>query len=161
LEQQNLHSIFTALVKEHERVVYKICYMYADSAPDRQDLYQEVMLQLWKSYPAFRGEAKFSTWLYQVALNTAIAGLRKSKRSIVDYTDADLPDMADTGRDTEQLDLLHRAIARLNQVEKAIVMLYLENKTYDEMQEVMGIPNGALRVKMTRIKDKLRDITKQ
>jgi len=135
--------------------------MYADNAVNRQDLYQEIMLQLWRSYPGFRGDSKFSTWLYQVALNTAIAGLQKSKRSVVDYTDAALPDIATQNADNEQLEMLHSAIAQLNPIEKAIIMLYLDDKTYEEMQEIMGISNGTLRVKMNRIKEKLRDITKK
>jgi RNA polymerase sigma-70 factor (ECF subfamily) len=135
--------------------------MYADNATYRQDLYQEIVLQAWKGYKGFRGEAKFSTWLYQVAINTAIAGLRKDKRSVLTYTSDDLlPDMPDNDADTTQLELLYSAIATLNEIEKAIVMLYLDDKSYDDMQEIMGIPNGALRVKMTRIKEKLRQITK-
>jgi RNA polymerase sigma-70 factor (ECF subfamily) len=135
--------------------------MYADNATYRQDLYQEIVLQAWKGYKGFRGDAKFSTWLYQVAINTAIAGLRKDKRSVLTYTpDDQLPDMPDNDADTAQLELLYSAIATLNEIEKAIVMLYLDDKSYDEMQEIMGIPNGALRVKMTRIKEKLRQITK-
>jgi len=135
--------------------------MYADNVTYRQDLYQEIVLQAWKGYKSFRGDAKFSTWLYQVAINTAIAGLRKDKESVLTHTaDGSLPDMPDARTDTEQLELLHTAIATLNEIEKAIVMLYLDDKSYDEMQEIMGISNGALRVKMTRIKEKLRQITK-
>ena len=143
-------------------MLYKVCFMYADNVTYRQDLYQEIVLQAWKGYKSFRGEAKFSTWLYQVAINTAIAGLRKDKRSVLTHTsDGSLPDMPDTSTDTEKLELLHTAIATLNEIEKAIVMLYLDDKSYDEMQEIMGIPNGALRVKMARIKEKLRQITKK
>jgi RNA polymerase sigma-70 factor (ECF subfamily) len=135
--------------------------MYADNAAGRQDLYQEIVLQVWRGYKSFRGEAKFSTWLYQVALNTAIAGLRKEKRSVLSTTaDGLLPDITDTDADNTQLELLHTAINQLNEIEKAVVMLYLDNKNYDEMQDILGIPNGALRVKMTRIKEKLRTITK-
>ena len=161
METENLHSTFTKLVREHERIIYKICYMYADNAADRQDLYQEIVLQVWQGYKNFRGDAKFSTWLYQVALNTAIAGLKREKRSVLNTTaDGRLPDIADINIDNTQLELLHTAINQLNEIEKAVVMLYLDNKSYDEMQDILGIPNGALRVKMTRIKEKLRTITK-
>ena len=135
--------------------------MYADNAADRQDLYQEIVLQVWQGYKGFRGDAKFSTWLYQVAISTAITGLKKEKRSVLTVTaDGALPDIEDLTTDNPQLELLHAAINKLNEIEKAIVMLYLDNKTYDEMEEVLGIPNGALRVKMSRIKEKLRTITK-
>ena len=142
-------------------MIRKVCFVYADNQTNRQDLYQEIVLQAWKSYQGFRGDAKFSTWLYQVAINTAIAGLRKDKRSVLKHTaDGQLPEIADHDTDTGQLELLHNAIAQLNEIEKAIVMLYLDDKSYDEMQDILGIPNGALRVKMTRIKEKLRQITK-
>lgn len=162
MKPEDIHSAFTQLIREHERMIYKVCFMYADNPTYRQDLYQEIVLQAWKGYKGFRGDAKFSTWLYQVAINTAIAGLRKDKRLNITHTpDGSLPDMADNAANNEQLEILYTAIFTLNEIEKAIVMLYLDDKSYDEMQEIMGIPNGALRVKMTRIKEKLRQITKK
>lgn len=163
MTQPDLHSTFLSLVKQHERIIYKVCYLYADNQTDRQDLYQEIVIQVWKGYQKFRGDAKFSTWLYQVAINTAIAGFRREKRSPVTFTDGMLPDIIDTdatAQETEQLEQLHAAINQLNDIEKAIVVLYLDGNSYDEMENIMGIPNGALRVKMTRIKEKLRQITK-
>ena len=159
-----MHNTFIALVKEHERIIYKICYLYACTEADRQDLYQEIIAQVWKGYQKFRGEAKFSTWLYQVAINTALAGIRKEKKSPITYGDNQtLPDRGDiSGGEAfkEQLEQLHTAINQLNEIEKALVMLYLDGNTYNEMESIMGITSGALRVKMTRIKDKLRTITK-
>src|ERR1700744_385294 len=109
--------------------------------------------------PAIQRRSKFSTWLYQVAINTAIAGFRKEKRSPLSFiADGTLPETIDTSFDTteaERSEQLHTAISQLNDIEKAIVMLYLDGKNYDEMESIMGIPNGALRVKMTRIKEKL------
>lgn len=161
MKQQAQHPTFETLIREHERIVFKICYLYANNQADRQDLYQEIVMQAWKGYPKYRGDAKFSTWLYQVAINTALTGIRLSKRSVIDYTDAVLPEISDAAdhRDKEQLDLLTEAIARLNDIEKAIIMLYLDDKNYDEMEQIMGISNATLRVKMTRIKDKLKKIT--
>lgn len=162
MKQPDLHSTFLELVKQHERIIYKVCYLYADNATDRQDLHQEILVQVWKGYQKFRGEAKFSTWLYQVAINTAIAGFRKTKNSPVSFTGGDLPEMSDTTgmNETEQLEQLHAAINQLNDIEKALVILYLDGNSYDEMENIVGIPNGALRVKMTRIKEKLRQLTK-
>jgi RNA polymerase sigma-70 factor (ECF subfamily) len=138
--------------------------MYADTEADRQDLYQEILIQVWKGYQKFRGECKFSTWLYQVAINTAIAGFRKEKKSPVIYGDSEqLPDISDANGDkayNDQLELLHQAITQLNDIEKALVMLYLDGKNYDEMESIMGMASGTLRVRMNRIKDKLRKITK-
>jgi RNA polymerase sigma-70 factor (ECF subfamily) len=156
----HLHNTFIYLIHEHERMIYKICFLYADTKADRQDLYQEIVSQGWQGYQNFRGDAKFSTWLYRVALNTAIAGFRKEKRSVLVYTDGSLPDISDTDTGNEQSELLNKAIGQLNDIEKALVMLYMDNKTYDEMENIMGISSGALRVKMTRIKEKLKTITK-
>jgi RNA polymerase sigma-70 factor (ECF subfamily) len=137
--------------------------MYANEQTDREDLYQEIVIQVWKGFQKFRGEAKFSTWLYQVALNTAITNIRKEKKSPVTYSsDGTLPEIPDAtpdGRD-EQLGQLYLAINQLNDIEKALVMLYLDGNSYEEMEVIMGIGSGALRVKMTRIKEKLRKITK-
>lgn len=163
MKQPDLHSTFLELVKQHERIIYKVCYLYADNAADRQDLYQEILVQVWKGYQKFRGDAKFSTWLYQVAINTAIAGFRRAKNSPVSFTGDDLPEMGDTivsTNEAEQLEQLYAAINQLNDIEKALIMLYLDGNSYDEMESIMGIPNGALRVKMTRIKEKLRQLTK-
>ena len=146
-------------------MLYKVCRLYCFTEPDRQDLFQEIIIQLWRSYPSFRGEAKFSTWLYRIALNTAISDLRKQRR-IITPTDPDrLPVQwqylaEDSAEKEEQLQLLYTAIERLTEVEKALTMLYLEDKSYQEMEEIMGISQNNLRVKMNRIKEKLRKITK-
>lgn len=142
-------------------LIYKVCRVYATTQADRDDLYQEIVLQLWRAYPKFRGEAKFSTWLYRVAINTAISGLRKKKDFIHSYEPHELPShQYDTPYEEEQLAELYQAIEQLNDIDKAIVMLYLEDKNYEEMQQIMGISSGTLRVKMNRIKEKLRQLAK-
>ena len=153
---------FEAQIKENELLIYKVCRMYGYTAADREDLFQEIVIQLWKAYPKFRGESKFSTWLYRVALNTAITGLRKKKDFIESREPAQLPEQVseDNLAGEENLGQLYLAIDRLNQVEKAIVMLYLEDRSYEEMEDILGISQGTLRVKMNRIKDKLRELTK-
>lgn len=153
------------LVKEHESLINKVCRIYAFNSADRQDLYQEIMIQLWRSFPGFNNQSKFGTWLYKVAIYTAISGLRKQRDFIRTTEPENLPDhRRDEGYDPvkeEQLEGLYLAIGQLNEIEKAIVMLYLENKQYDEMEEILGINQGNLRVKMTRIKDKLKKLIKQ
>jgi len=138
--------------------------MYCHTEFDRQDLFQEIVIQLWKSYPKFRGDSKFSTWLYRIALNTAISDLRKQKKHITLTEPANLPtEIADIQyykEKEEQLQQLHNAIAQLTEIEKAITMLYLEDRSYDEMEDILGINQNNLRVKMNRIKDKLRKLTK-
>lgn len=138
--------------------------MYTSSVTDRQDLFQEIIIQLWKTFENFRGDAKISTWLYRVSLNTAITILRKEKKFIQTYEPSKLPsnisDAAYSYIAEEQLQQLYSSIAQLNEIEKAIVMLYLEDRPYEEMNAILGINEGNLRVKMNRIKEKLRQLTK-
>ncbi|HEY8970575.1 MAG TPA: RNA polymerase sigma factor [Puia sp.] len=153
------------LVQEHRFLLYKVCRLYCFTEADRQDLFQEIVIQLWKSYPGFRGDSKFSTWLYRIALNTAISDLRKQGRRPATTSTSEippsLPDMTWPGEEEQQLQQLYAAIARLSDVEKALVMLYLEDKSYEEMEEIMGINQNNLRVKMNRIREKLRKMTKE
>lgn len=145
-------------------MLHKVCNVYCHTEFDRQDLFQEIVIQLWKSYPKFRGESKFSTWLYRIALNTAISDLRRQKKNITLTEPAKLPteieDIEYHKQKEEQLQQLHLAIRQLTEIEKAITMLYLENKSYEEMEEILGISQNNLRVKMNRIKEKLRKLTK-
>jgi RNA polymerase sigma-70 factor, ECF subfamily len=164
LQKLELERQFEQQIKEHELLIYKVCRIYAFTDVNRQDLFQEIVIQLWKAYPKFKGDAKFSTWLYRVALNTAISGLRKEKNFIQSYEPENLPlhisDTSNSAQIEEQMQQLYLAIEKLNEIEKAIVMLYLEDKSYEEMEEILGISQGTLRVKMNRIKDKLRQLTK-
>lgn len=145
-------------------MLHKVCNLYCASQADRQDLFQEIIIQLWKSYPRFRGESKFSTWLYRIALNTAISDRRRQKihvRAIAPAEwPADLHDIQYNQEKEEQLQQMYKAIGQLGDIEKAIVMLYLEDRSYEEMEEVLGINANTLRVKMNRIKEKLRKLTK-
>lgn len=155
---------FEYYIKEHELLLHKICGIYAFAGADRQDLFQEMVIQLWKAFPNFRGESKFSTWLYRVAINTAITGLRKKKDFITLYEPANLPiQLSDENRSTEEEERtqqLYAAIEQLNPIEKSIVLLYMEEKSYEEMEDILGISQGNLRVKMSRVKEKLRQLAK-
>lgn len=145
-------------------MVYKICRLYGNSDEDRQDLFQEIIIQLWKAYPKYRGDAQFGTWLYRIGLNVAITQYRKQKNKIyatdIETLNIELPDATINTEEEENFQKMYAAIEKLNDIEKAIVMLYLEDKSYDEMEDILGISNGTLRVKMNRIKEKLRQITK-
>jgi RNA polymerase sigma-70 factor, ECF subfamily len=163
LQKDELEKQFEKQIHENELLIYKVCRLYAYSEADRQDLFQEIVIQLWKAFPKFRGQSKFSTWLYRIGINTAITRLRKQKDFIDSYEPASLPQHVDetaSSEEEEQFKLLYTAIEQLNQVEKAIVMLYMEEKTYEEMEDILGISQGNLRVKMNRIKDKIRQLTK-
>lgn len=155
---------FLQLVNQNQGIIRKVCHLYGRNDADKEDLYQEVVIQLWRSFGSFRGEAKFSTWMYRIALNTAISNLRQQSRKVTLSFPEFIPkEEADTEEEKikeEKLKEMYAAISRLTEVEKAIVMLYLDDKSYEEMEEILGISNGTLRVKMNRIKDKLRTLTK-
>jgi RNA polymerase sigma factor (sigma-70 family) len=164
LDQQDLKKRFETEINEHTLLIHKICHMYAFNETDREDLFQNIVLQLWRSFPAFKGNSKVSTWIYRVAINTAISGLRKHKDFITSQRPEDLPmNIADESIDQlhdDRVEALNNAIGNLNDIEKAIVMLFLEDRSYAEMEMILGINQGTLRVKMNRIKDRLRELTK-
>jgi len=153
---------FVKLLEEHQNIVHKICRMYTYDQDSHHDLFQEITIQLWKAYPKFRGDAKFSTWMYRVALNTAITLYRKSKRK--PHTQAieqfSFKIKAEEYDDTteQQLKIMYAAIKELNDIDKALVFLYLEGKNYSEISETLGITEVNARVKMNRVKKKLKDI---
>jgi RNA polymerase sigma factor (sigma-70 family) len=150
---------FLALIKEHQAMVHKICYLYRDSREDREDLFQEITFQLWKAWPTFKGEAKITTWMYRVALNTAIAVFRK-RRPDIEYTPV-LPDLPDE-QQSEELALRHEqlfaALKRLDDNEKAIITLYFEEMSYQQIAEVIGINENYVGVKLNRIKNKIQKL---
>ena len=164
MQKHEVEKQFEKDISENELLIYKVCRIYAYTDADRKDLFQEIVIQLWKAYPNFNRQAKFSTWLYRVALNTAITGLRKQKNFIIPYEPAalntNISDDNYSKAEEERLQQLYTAIEKLNEVEKAIVMLYMEDRQYDEMEDILGISQGNLRVKMNRIKEKLRELTK-
>jgi len=153
---------FVKLLEEHQNIVHKICRMYTYDQDSHHDLFQEITIQLWKAYPKFRGDAKFSTWMYRVALNTAITLYRKSKRKpqTQDIEQFSFKIKAEEYDDTteQQLKIMYAAIKELNDIDKALVFLYLEGRNYSEISETLGISEVNARVKMNRVKKKLKDI---
>ena len=164
MQHQEAEKEFERHIKANEPLLHKVCRMYADTHADRQDLFQEIVIQLWRAFPGYKGVSRFSTWLYRVAINTAISAARKQKDFITTYEPSALQALTphdEIVEENDQVKEMYDAISQLNPIEKAIVMLYLEDRSYDEMEEVLGINQGNLRVKMTRIREKLRQITKQ
>ena len=165
MQDPAIQEAFVRLVSQHRGMLYKVCRMYCHTAADRQDLFQEIVFQLWRSYPTFRSEARIDTWLYRIALNTAISGLRRRRRIITsvdpDQLPSELQDIQYPAEKEEQVQMLYAAIGQLTEVEKALTMLYLDDKSYQEMEEILGISQNNLRVKMNRIRDKLRKITQK
>jgi RNA polymerase sigma-70 factor (ECF subfamily) len=157
----NQEQAFIQLVNEHQGLIHKVCMMYETDSEARNDLFQEVVLQLWKSFHTFRGDAKITTWMYRIALNTAISGLRKRGRKIQtqDLDEVHL-NISDQGPDTreEELQRLHAAIRKLSEIERAMIMMALDEVPYDEIAETIGITQNNVRVRMNRIREKLRKL---
>jgi len=159
---RELEHQFVSNLEQHQNIAHKICRIYTNDEDSHNDLFQEITIQLWKAYPKFRGDAKFSTWMYRVALNTAITLYRKNKRTIQtqDYARVNFKIKSEEYDDKteEQLKLLYDALKELNDIDKALVFLYLEDKNYKEISETLGISEVNARVKMNRIKTKLKNI---
>lgn len=150
---------FIALLNENQKIVHKVCNLYMDSASDREDLFQEITLQAWKAYGNFKGNSKFSTWLYRVALNTAITFFRKEKRMPQIYSSDILPEQLPEAYNPveEQVQAMYKAIGELSKIDKAVVMLYLEDYSYHDVGEMLGISANNVAVKMNRIKSRLKE----
>ena len=159
---KELEHSFVEQLQKHQNIVHKVCRLYTDNADAHNDLFQEITIQLWRAYPKFRGDSKFSTWMYRVGLNTAITLYRKSKRRIKTqaFDSVQFKIKADAYDDTEEehIKLMYDAIRQLNDIDKALVFLYLEDKNYKEISETLGITEVNARVKMNRVKKKLKTI---
>jgi RNA polymerase sigma-70 factor (ECF subfamily) len=160
--KKELERQFVTALEDNQNIVHKVCTLYTNNRDAHNDLFQEITIQLWKAYPKFRGESKFSTWMYRVALNTAITLYRKSKRRVQtqDYDSVIFKIKSDEYDPTEeqQLSLMYKAIKQLGDIDKALVFLYLEEKNYSEIAETLGISEVNARVKMNRVKTKLKTI---
>lgn len=160
---KNLEQEFLQLLENHKGILHKISRMYMDNSDDRNDLVQEMIYQLWKSYKRFEGNSQFSTWMYRVCLNTALTFFKKEDKKIKtneirDDFDHLYEEQSDIKED--QLKHFYVAVQQLNRVEKAIVFLYLEGKSHKEIGSDLGISEGNARVKLNRTKDKLQQIIK-
>lgn len=154
IEQQ-----FLSQIKEHQNIIYKLVHIYATTEEDKKDLYQEIVLQAWKSYSAFRGEAKFSTWLYRLCLNTILTIRRKTNR--IEYTDtAKFESDYVTTSASDELDRLYKAIRTLPETERAIISLNLDGYDNKEVGELLGITANLVGVKLHRIKQQLATLLK-
>jgi len=138
--------------------------MYMDNRDDQEDLFQEIVCQLWKAYDTFKGESQFSTWMYRVAINTSIVFLRKEKRKVDKYaiiSENIKEEESDSTIKENQIEHFYRAVQKLDKIDKAIIFYQLEGYSHREIGENLGISEGNARVKLNRTKEKLKDIIKQ
>lgn len=158
----SLETSFVQQLQENQNLIHKICRLYTNGEDAHKDLFQEITIQLWKAYPKFRGDSKFTTWAYRVGLNTAITLYRKKSRTVntieFDNTLHKINQEEYNYEEEENIKLLYQAVQQLNDIEKALVFMYLEDKDYTEIAETLGISEVNARVKMNRIKGKLKKI---
>ncbi len=154
---KDLEEQFAQLVREHKNTIYTVCYMFSHDNDEVNDLFQETLINMWKGIDKFREESKISTWIYRVALNTCLLQERKKAKEVekVPLT-MDVNLFEDDDEQTLQVRLLHQRIGRLGLVDRALVMLWLEGMSYDEIGSVMGISAQNVGVKLFRIKEQLK-----
>ena len=150
---------FAALVREHQGLLFKVTSIYTDNETDREDLFQEVVYQLWRSFDSFRNESKISTWIYRVAMNTAITQLKKRKRrpDAIPISESILIHSESGDEDFEErLRMLYKHIERLDVLEKGLMLLLLEGKGYKEIAEITGLSESNVGTRISRTKKKLK-----
>ena len=150
---------FIKAIQENERLIFKVASFYTDSKDDRDDLVQDIIYNLWKSFDSFQQRSSFSTWMYRVAMNVAILHLKQRKRKVQAVPiDLGALNFAETGFDgnEEKLQVLRKLMNDLNLFDKGILMLYLEDKSHTEIAEIIGISKSNVGTKLSRIKEKLR-----
>lgn len=145
------------MVREHKSTIYTVCYMFSNDEDEVSDLFQETLINLWKGFESFRHESKLSTWIYRVAMNTCISADRKKRKQVTKVPLSMNIDLYnDEDHETKQVRQLHERIQRLDLVDRALVMMWLEGMNYEEIAEVVGISVKNVGVKLVRIKEKLK-----
>ena len=152
-------EFFARLVREHKSTIYTVCYMFSKDEDEVNDLFQETLINMWKGIDSFREESKISTWIYRVALNTCLLQERKKKRQVAKVPlTMDVNFFEDDDVNAAQVRQLHQRIGRLGLVDRALVMMWLEGMSYDEIGAVMGISPQNVGVKLFRIKEQLKKL---
>ena len=151
-------EIFARLVREHKSTIYTVCYMFSKDEDEVQDLFQETLINMWKGMGGFREESKIDTWIYRVALNTCLTQERKKKKREVKKVplNMDVNFFEDNDANAKQARILHQRISQLAYVDRALVMLWLDGMSYDEIGAVVGISAQNVAVKLFRIKEQLK-----
>lgn len=156
LEKEFIHK-----VNQHKGILYKVSKLYADSLEDQEDLRQEILIQLWRSYANFKNLSEFSSWMYKVALNTAITYFKSEKKINYTHEHIEVADEAYATEKDQKLEIFYKAVQELNAIDKALLFYYMEGLSSDKIALQMGMSDGNVRVKISRLKDKLQKIVKK
>lgn len=162
MQNETNSSEFISRVRPHQDIIHKVCFVYGRVAADRDDLAQDILLQLWKSFGSFDGRSSFSTWMYRVALNTAITFRRRQKSPVQDYPEpwAESTQLAELELSAD-LKTLYRAIAQLSDIEKAIIMQWLDERSYRDIADTVGISEKNVGVRLVRIRERLARLVRE
>ena len=161
MDTKELEKDFLEMIGAQKRTIYKVCYIYANDQDDLNDLFQETVLNLWKSFPRYRGDSTLNTWVYRIAMNTCITFLRRSssRPQTVPIT-AQVASSLETDEETaSRLRDLYRLINQLGKLERALIFLWLEERSYQEMADILGLSKANVAVKLTRIREKLKKMS--
>ncbi|MBD5309565.1 MAG: sigma-70 family RNA polymerase sigma factor [Bacteroides sp.] len=150
---------FAAILKHHGNIISSVCFAYSNDAEELKDLRQDILLNIWKGLPRYRGDAQLTTWLYRVALNTCVCTIRKRGRRLptVGLEGVDLTDDENGNDRAERIASLHHIISTLPPLDKAVITMWLDERKYEEIAEVTGLSRGNVAVRLSRIKEKIRD----
>ncbi|MBQ2044036.1 MAG: sigma-70 family RNA polymerase sigma factor [Bacteroidaceae bacterium] len=157
---ENIELQFTRMVKEYRKTIYTVCYFFSKDTEEVNDLYQEILINLWKGFPNYRGESSLKTWIWRVSLNTCSNQERKKKSRIQTVPlsiDIDLYNDEDAG--SRQIQMLYDRINRLDVFDRAIILLWLENMTYQDIADVVGISVSNVTTRLFRIKEQLKTMS--
>lgn len=159
---ESMELDFARIVREHKATIYTVCYMFSKDEDEVADLFQDILINLWKGFSGFRGDSSIRTWIYRVSLNTCISADRKKKRKgeIVPL-DMSINLFDDSVEDMKQVRMLQGRISRLGPFDRAIVLLWLENLSYDEIGAIVGITAKNVSVRLFRIKEQLRNMSEE
>ena len=161
METKELEKEFLTMIEAQKRTIYKVCYIYANDQDDLNDLFQETVLNLWKSFPRYRGDSTLNTWVYRIAMNTCITFLRRSniRPQTVPMTSNVASMAAEDNETAGQLRELYRLISQLGKLERALILLWLEERSYEEIANILGITKTNVAVKLNRTKEKLKKMS--
>ncbi|MBQ4006341.1 MAG: sigma-70 family RNA polymerase sigma factor [Muribaculaceae bacterium] len=151
-----LESKFAQTIKQNKSTIYTVCYMFSKDADEVNDLFQEAVINLWRGFEGFKGKSDVKTWIYRVTLNTCISLDRKKRRAATEPLNVNINLFEDRDEDTRQIDRLHKRIGRLGPFDRAIVLLWLENMSYEEIGQVVGISTTSVSTRLYRIKEQLK-----
>jgi RNA polymerase sigma-70 factor (ECF subfamily) len=151
-------SKFAQIIKQNKSTIYTVCYMFSKDADEVNDLFQEVLINLWRGFEGFENRSSMKTWIYRVALNTCISLDRKKRHTSTEPLSMHINLFEDRDEDTRQVDMLHKRISRLKPFDRAVVLLWLENMPYEEIGKVVGISTTAVSTRLYRIKEQLKNM---